>query len=217
VNSRNGLEAPAWLLKTFGCSPNNEMLMGDLAEAVDRGKTAGWYWKQAIIAVVVGAFATLKGRPVTLLRAVSAGWLIFWPLGFASFNFVYPLALVMLGLDEPDLLIGSWAPPFAWHTAPFGRIYTFAMNAIASGLLFAVGIISGWLLAVLFRPHSRSAVFFFSSSVLLSWMVYSASLGDDAIGARLPWSVYFWMNAIVQTFCIVMGGALADRKRSTAS
>ena len=210
MKSTQNFAAPAWLLKNFGCSPNNEMLMGDLDESIKLGKSAAWYWRQAIVAIFVGASVAVKRQPATILRAIAAGWLIFWPLGWLSFNFVYVLALVTLGLDEPDLLIGSWAPPFAWHTAAFGRIYTFAMNAIASGLLFGVGLISGYLLALLFKPLSRPTVLFFSGTVFLSWIVYSASLGADAVGATLPWSLYFWMNSIVQSICILLGGLIAE-------
>jgi hypothetical protein len=91
------------------------------------------------------------------------------------------------------------------------------MNAIASVLLFSIGILSGWILAALFRPHSRVVAVAFSFSVLLSWVAYNASLGSDAIGARLPWSLYFWMNSVVQSVCILIGGSLAETKRSTAS
>jgi len=50
-------ETPAWLLKTFGCSPNNEALLGDLAEHVCCGKTAAWYWRQAVTGVFGSLFA----------------------------------------------------------------------------------------------------------------------------------------------------------------
>jgi hypothetical protein len=190
-----------------------KLLMGDLAEGILRGKTGAWYWKHGISAIVISAFEEARRHPLVILRGVTAGWLIFWPLGYLFFHFgFYELALVSLALDNPDLLIGSWEPTNWWHTAQFGRMYTFAANAIASGVMFGIGIVSGWILSVLFRPHSRIAVLFFSCTVLLSWIVYSASLADDAIGARLPWSVYFWMNSVVQTLCILIGGSMAEAK-----
>ena len=49
------------------------------------------------------------------------GWLIYWPLGYAIFHFgLYQVTLDSLDLDNPDLLIGSWAPPIWYHTARFG-------------------------------------------------------------------------------------------------
>jgi len=215
MRSIDAPEVPAWLLNNLGCGPNNDALQGDLAESLQRGKSASWYWKQAITSIVVSVFVESRRHPLTVFRALAAGWLIYWPLGWVVFNVVYVLALVSLGLDEPDLLIGSWAPPFSWHTAHFGTTYTCAMNAIASGLLFGIGIVSGWIMAVLFRPHSRVVAVVFSCTVLLSWVVYSAGLGSEAIGARLPWSLYFWMNSVVQSVCILIGGSLAEAKRST--
>ena len=127
-------------------------------------------------------------------------------MGYVIFHFyLYGILLDSLALDSPDLLLGSWAPPMWWHTAAFGRIDTFGANLIATGVLFLIGIVSGRIVATLFRPHERSAVLLFGATVLLSWIHYGMNLPYDAIGAVLPWSIYFWMNSVVQTLGILMG------------
>jgi hypothetical protein len=105
--------------------------------------------------------------------------------------------------------VGSWAPPVWYHTAQSGTIYTYGANAIATGLLTGIAILSGWIIGLLFRPNTRPVLMVFSCTVLLSWIFYNASLGDDA-GARLPWSLYFWMNGILQAVGILAGGLRVD-------
>src|SRR4029453_13275219 len=45
-----------WMLRHFGSSPNNESVVGDLEERYRQVRSARWYWKQVIIAIVVSFF-----------------------------------------------------------------------------------------------------------------------------------------------------------------
>ena len=203
-----------WLVTNVGCNLDNDAVVGDLVQYLHQGRSIAWIWKQAIVSIVVSFFAQLRRQPLTILRGVTAGWLIYWPLGYIVFHFgFYELALVSLDLDNPDLLIGSWAPPIWYHTAHFGRIYTFAANAIATGAMVGIALFSGMGLSRLFRPSARPVLLAFSATVLLSWVFYSFTLGDQAIGARLPWSAYFWMNTIVQVLGILIGGHTDEARR----
>jgi len=213
MNVRSKTISPlvAWLVNNFACTADNDALAGDLAEHLRKGRTAAWHWKQAIVAIVFSIVAQVRRRPLEILRAVTAGWLVYWPLGYVIFHFgFYELMLVSLSLDDPDLLIGSWAPPVWYHTARFGTTYTFAANAIATALMSAIAVFSGWIVALLFRPNSRPALIILSCTVLLSWVLYSATLGDGVSGAQLPWSAYFWMNSALQTVGILFGGARGE-------
>jgi len=42
-----------WLLQHFGCGPDNEAMMGDLAERYRKGETRAWYWKQVMVAIAL--------------------------------------------------------------------------------------------------------------------------------------------------------------------
>jgi len=97
----------------------------------------------------------------------------------------------------------------------FGRIYTFGANAIATIAMGMIAVVSGWILATLFRPNQRSVVLVFSFTVLLSWICYSMTLGPNDIGSSLPWSAYFWMNSVLQTLGILMGAMMAERDRAS--
>ena len=202
----------AWLVRNAACTRDNEALAGDIAEYLHQDRTALWQWKQVILLVAVSTAAQIRRAPLAVLRAVIAGWLIYWPLGYAIFHFgLYQVTLDSLGLDNPDLLIGSWAPPIWYHTARFGTIYTFAANAIATALLTLIGLVTGWIVARNFRLNLRPALLVLSSLVLLFWIGYSTTLKDSAAGTRLPWSLYFWMNSALQSIGILYGGARGAR------
>jgi len=150
---------------------------------------------------------------LTVVRAVLAGWLVYWPLGYVLFHFgFYQFALDSLDLDSPDLLIGSWAPPVWYHTARFGRIYTFAADGMATIVLVGIALFAGWIVALLFSSQSRSALLVFSATVLGSWIWCNASAGDSFAARQLPWSAYFWMNSILQAGGILIGGMPATLK-----
>lgn len=40
-----------WLLQRFGLAERNPAMVGDLAEAFQDGKSALWYWRQALLAI----------------------------------------------------------------------------------------------------------------------------------------------------------------------
>ena len=64
-----------WLLRHLGCSPNNEAVLGDLAEEYSR-KGAMWYWRQVLKAIPVSAFRELvdiNGWPSGRLWLASCG------------------------------------------------------------------------------------------------------------------------------------------------
>lgn len=209
---------PAWFVDHVACSLDNNALLGDLAERFAEGRSAAWYWKQAAVSIIASLFAQIRREPSTILRGVTAGWLIYWPLGYVIFHFgFYELALVSLQVDDPDLLIGSWAPPVWYHTAKFGTIYTYGANLIATALMVGISVFSGWILSALFRPSSRAVLLVFSVTVLVSWVFYSATRGGFVAGATLPWSLYFWMNCILQTVGILAGGSRSSARLSTAS
>jgi hypothetical protein len=74
-----------WLLRHFGCSPNNDAVIGDLKERYRRGQTAMWYWKQVLVAIVVGSETQLLAKEELLMKR-TAVWM-FILVGVFSFGF----------------------------------------------------------------------------------------------------------------------------------
>jgi hypothetical protein len=55
-----------WQLRHFGCSPNNEAILGDLDERYREGRSAAW-WRQAAESIVTSLFQEVS-RPQTANR-----------------------------------------------------------------------------------------------------------------------------------------------------
>jgi hypothetical protein len=77
------------LLKCFG--PENDALVGDLAEGLQNGRSQRWYWRQSVGAIVAGGIREVQAHPVAVIRSLLIGWLAVWVLGFYSGNFAVSL------------------------------------------------------------------------------------------------------------------------------
>ena len=64
-----------WLLRHLGCSPNNEAVLGDLAEEYSR-KGAVWYWRQVLKAIPVSAFREVRGHKWMAVRAIVVAFVV---------------------------------------------------------------------------------------------------------------------------------------------
>jgi hypothetical protein len=156
-----------WLLKHFGCSPNNDSVLGDLAEQYLRKNSSAWYWQQVIKAIAVSLFTEIRAHPWIAARAILTGWGT-WILGGML---MFPLAFVgtNIGYDfEPQHPIATaWS--FMWMPvlgqAGLGR--PFYISVLAVALPFMVGMMCGWLVARLHRDQQTGAVLLFACSILL--------------------------------------------------
>jgi hypothetical protein len=61
-----------WVLTRFG--NGNEVLAGDLVEEYQRGRTAAWYWRQVLVAILVGCGHEIRTQKLLTMRAVITGW-----------------------------------------------------------------------------------------------------------------------------------------------
>jgi hypothetical protein len=57
----------AWLLRHFGCSPNNDAIIGDLSEHYRQGGSRIWYWKQALLAVHAAWFDGIRAHKISAI------------------------------------------------------------------------------------------------------------------------------------------------------
>jgi len=58
--------AATWLLHKFG---RNEALSGDLLEEYSLGRSDAWYWRQVLVAIVVGFGKEVRTHKLLALRA----------------------------------------------------------------------------------------------------------------------------------------------------
>jgi len=86
-----------WLLKHFGCGPNKDALLGDLAEQYGQKNSAMWYWRQAMRAIPVSFVRQVQEVRIPVMQALGIGFLTltvialllsnidpFWKIGLAA-------------------------------------------------------------------------------------------------------------------------------------
>jgi len=66
---------PEWLLRHFGASPNNDVIIGDLNEKYQAGQSRWWYWRQVLVAIVAGLWNEVTTHRLLTLRGIVSGWL----------------------------------------------------------------------------------------------------------------------------------------------
>ena len=100
-----------WLLKRLASGERHESLIGDLIEQYRQGRSASWYWRQVLMAILVSAAKALRdhkrfmGRVAVLASAICVlaslpvGWLNglagIWVLAYAGCG----LAVALLTLE----------------------------------------------------------------------------------------------------------------------
>ena len=92
------------MLTHFG---RNEVLAGDLVEEYRQGRTVAWYWRQVLVAILVGCGNEVRTHKLLTMRAVITGWAALILSGYLISLPLYRLysrALMALGLGP----IGLW-------------------------------------------------------------------------------------------------------------
>jgi hypothetical protein len=91
----------SWLLWHLSPKKNREALAGDLFESFSQGHSAGWFWRQVLIAVLVGASRELSARWLQICFA-GAGMALLWGSSWITRNSALEhLRLWGIGLPWP--------------------------------------------------------------------------------------------------------------------
>jgi len=126
----------AWLLQQFGCSVDNDAVLGDLAERYREGKAPAWYWRQTLTAIVVSTFEDIQARKALALRAVLAGCIV--------------QISIEVFITRYLPLVPYWVPLGWWGTG-FESI-------VGAAIALLSGIAVGWTLVRLYQ--GRRAILF---------------------------------------------------------
>ena len=132
----------AWLLEHAQFSATDGAIAGDLLEEFNRRRSAAWYWRQVLVAIVVGCASEVRRHGVLATRAI----LIAWAANYG---------VLMLGREAMIEL-------FRRRLLPFHPLL--AMWA----LCFLGGIASGLFVALLHRRH-RNAMLLTGAASLPGW------------------------------------------------
>ena len=139
-----------WLLEHARFSTTDGAIAGDLLEEFHRGRSAAWYWRQVLAAIVVGCASEARHHRVLAIRAI----LITWAANYGD---------LLLGRRVLYELFGNRRLP--------GLTIQLAMWAIC----FLGGATSGLIVALLHRRY-RNAMLLTSAGALLGWALIAIML-----------------------------------------
>ena len=190
------LRFPLWLLRTFGCDPSTNTLIGDLTEEHRAGKSVLWVWRQVIAGIVVSFLSAVRANPFLTVGGGALGWptmlVLGWIVGYAA-----EWAVVVLQVYLPDV-----APRQLLTTE--GR-YVF-WNPLVSLLISSSALaLTGLTLARVFGQRRNPAVLFFAITLVgfdLYRMMNSPELPTGAVMMAIPWwhpvvgSMTGWTNLL---------------------
>lgn len=92
----------AWLLRHLCPGRNREAIAGDLLERFAEGRSDGWFWRQVLVEIVVGASSQF--RLWTEICVAAAGTALIWCV---PWRWIFPIDAMSSGLM-------SWGERFLW-------------------------------------------------------------------------------------------------------
>ena len=116
----------------------DDAVVGDLVEQYQAGRSAAWFWRQVLVAALVGA----RRQALVTLGAVALGWIILWVYGVTLVRFDllieapserysaewwFRSALMWIEVGFPFVASGWIVAKLAWRT-PVLPVLTFAIS-----------------------------------------------------------------------------------------
>jgi len=150
-----------WMLKHLVLGDRNEALEGDLLEEFQRRRSASWYWRQ-VLGAILDFTNVLRAGWVTVLAVVFAG---VWVYGLA-------LIVALTARSSVEMVTGNWIPYQGLGWLAVGIVFYLAVPlsvflALARNLslrAFTVGLGAGVLVIValpFFQSHLATPVNYF--------------------------------------------------------
>jgi hypothetical protein len=176
----------SWLLRRFAPGPDTDALAGDLFEHYQRGRSARWYWREVVVAIVAGTWFEIRQHSLRMFGAVAAAWLVTAVL----FNVMLPHEYLLV-----VRILGHQARP---EQMP---LVGFVMGA-------PFGVSFGWIVARCARPCRVSALWIATAVSLLdgSWALWkNAQIWPQ----DLHFSVWPWLATMpLNVMLILLGGGV---------
>jgi hypothetical protein len=176
-----------WMLKHFGSGPDNDMLLGDLAEQYQRTGKAMWYWRQALKAIPVSLFKEIRAHKWIAASAILTGWVV----------------LIICELMLPDLMrkfyyfrVAGYHVPYFWGIVP---------SLLSGGL-------SGWVIGRFHRSQRTGVLLFAVSVIFMDLWWFAESFVFFYYGGRARYADPFANDSSlflsVSLLGILLGGGL---------
>jgi hypothetical protein len=187
-----------WLLELF--ANHNPALVGDLLEEYQTGRSALWFWRQVLTAILV-CFNSIRAHKWLALRALVIGWIFLEGASLLAFLFAHHLLMRLLetGIATRQVLF-NWLFPVS-----------------TSLLMFIISLSAGWLVARTHRPHSIPMVLLLLASVLLSMVPtlpwFFRLLKDTFENSRyIPSFVFLVSRYALSIMSMLIGGVLGSSR-----
>jgi len=223
-----------WLLQHFGCGPNTDAVLGDLAEQY-RHKSRMWYWRQVLKGIPVSVVTEALGHKVIAAKAIVTGiivWFVFLAI-YPGFVFGFaprsgPTFDLFSYLAHPLVAWAAlWIPVVFSVLSPSDSIIFQLWTQIALPLV--AWTVCGWIVTRvdIGRAHRDLAPLFAGFIILLHLVfVVPGVAGFLAEVRRAPFNqngVPFSIdavdliaptvaNAVISVFGILLGGTVRRSK-----
>jgi hypothetical protein len=192
----------AWVLTHFG--NRNEVLAGDLIEEYRRGRSAAWYCRQVVVALLIGYGKEIRTHKLLAVRALVIGWaaliLSSYLISFPLYE-LYSRALGDLGLGP----LRFWW----WH------YYTYPVVLVPC----IGGFLSGWLVARFHRTYRVAMVSMYVVSVLLTAFPEFFRLATNSLSNSrfVPYLFSYWLTESLFVVSILLGGLRSTNPETAPS
>jgi hypothetical protein len=167
-------KAARWLLEHFGCSPDNDALIGDLDERYHRGRSDLWYWREVFIAICAGLWSEIRAHKALVLRAVVLGWATFFVCTLMLFTVLNHANALLSAIVNSTLMSGpTGLGDLNRYLHLQERFFQFRVPwslslGIFIGMLCAGYAMAGFVVARFHRPHKAMVLAFAASQALLT-------------------------------------------------
>jgi hypothetical protein len=191
----------ARLLERLVPKQDHDVLLGDLHEEYQHGRSRMWYWFQIVAAIAASSWKDIRTHK---LAALGAG----------------TLAVVYLAIGSPMLLKGAVA-----LTSSRGTLSPAAAIAAYRVMDSTLSVVLGWLIVRLARDRGVTMVVAYCGVmlvtvcvlILMSSIVIAAFHPDEMTGVRFAVQVQSALtHQFVQAVLMLAAGSLATRRPDTA-
>ena len=177
-----------WLLVRLASGEKRESLIGDLAEQYVHGRSAGWYWRQVVMALLVSTTRDIRDHKLIAARAVAISWMFLIPWIFFT-GWAYGSTRFWV----TDILRGSARLQDLWNIYQAPLLITWCLGSA----------MVGWIVARLDSDCRAGMLFVCAASQLpfaLQWLAPIWNLAN----AGLPFFASFPMMVRAASVFVLM-------------
>ena len=192
------------LLERLVAGPHREALAGDLIEQYHQGRSRAWYWRQALVAVVLGVGKDVRDHKLVAACSVVVGLTIYLSSAF-------PVNWLSRWLSGDRIALVAWMHKWLLETGHDSLAFWYGQLFPNRLLVYIACAVSGCIVARL-RPRIGFAlVCVYGASVLLLESVH-VSVGLLLDGGRHPMTSHVLLSTFLligRPLSILIGGLSA--------